>query len=103
VEKKELSSTIGKEILDLLAREDLTLEEAIKRSGAQPGRLTGDALDDLIKRIISRQPDVIGIIKSGQDKKGGKLKFLQGLIMKEARGQADPQEAADLLSKFLAG
>ncbi|MDR1020994.1 MAG: Asp-tRNA(Asn)/Glu-tRNA(Gln) amidotransferase subunit GatB [Synergistaceae bacterium] len=103
VEKKELSSTIGKEILDVLAREDLTLEEAVKRSGAQVGRMTGDALGELIKRIISEQPDVVQTIKSGQDKKGGKLKFLQGLVMKEARGQADPQEAAGLLSKFLAG
>jgi aspartyl-tRNA(Asn)/glutamyl-tRNA(Gln) amidotransferase subunit B len=101
IECAELSSTIGKEVLDLLAREEMTLEEALRRSGAQRGRLTGDALRELIGRVMSGQPDVVETIKSGQDKKGGKIKFLQGLVMKEARGQADPKEAADSLSKLL--
>jgi aspartyl-tRNA(Asn)/glutamyl-tRNA(Gln) amidotransferase subunit B len=103
IEGKELSSTIGKEILDLLAREELTLSQALERTGARQGRLSGDALSELIIRIISEQPDVAETIKSGHDKKGAKLKFLQGLVMKEAKGQADPREAADLLSKFFDG
>ncbi|MDR1581268.1 MAG: Asp-tRNA(Asn)/Glu-tRNA(Gln) amidotransferase GatCAB subunit B, partial [Synergistaceae bacterium] len=101
VEAKELSSTVGKEVLDILAREDVPFDEALKRTGARAGRLTGGALETLIGRIISANSDVVETIKSGQDKKGGKLKFLQGQIMKEAKGQADPREAASLLAEKL--
>ena len=101
VEAKEISSTIGKEILDLLARKDISLDDAIKRIGAPAGRVSGDALDALLCKIFSENPDVVGAIKSGQDKKGGKVKFLQGLVMKEAKGQADPREVSEALSKKL--
>jgi aspartyl-tRNA(Asn)/glutamyl-tRNA(Gln) amidotransferase subunit B len=102
VEAKELSSTVGKEVLDILAREDIPFGEALKRTGAQTGRLTGGALETLIDRIIAANADVVETIKSGRDKKGGKLKFLQGQVMKEAKGQADSREAASLLSGKLA-
>ncbi|MDR3255836.1 MAG: Asp-tRNA(Asn)/Glu-tRNA(Gln) amidotransferase subunit GatB [Synergistaceae bacterium] len=101
VEAKELSNTLGKEILDVLAREDISLADAVKRSGASAGRLTGASLDEIIKKIVSANPDVVETIKNGEDKKGGKIKFLQGLVMKEARGQADPKEAAESLAKNL--
>jgi aspartyl-tRNA(Asn)/glutamyl-tRNA(Gln) amidotransferase subunit B len=101
VEAKDLSSTIAKDILDVLARENMTLADAIKRSGASATRLTGDALGALIEKIFSENADVVETIKSGQDKKGGKIKFLQGLVMKEARGQADPAEVAAMLEKKL--
>jgi aspartyl-tRNA(Asn)/glutamyl-tRNA(Gln) amidotransferase subunit B len=101
VDAKEISSTVGKEILDILAREDISFTDALKRVGASAGRLTGAALKEIIGRIVSEQSEVADTIKSGQDKKGGKLKFLSGLIMKEARGQADPKEASDILAKLL--
>ncbi|MDR1471996.1 MAG: Asp-tRNA(Asn)/Glu-tRNA(Gln) amidotransferase subunit GatB [Synergistaceae bacterium] len=101
VESKELSSTIAKDILDTLSREDITLDEAVKRSGASAVRLTGCLLDEVVDRICAANPGVVETIKSGRDKKGGKMKFLQGLVMKETRGQADPSEAAGSLSKKL--
>ncbi|MDR3322067.1 MAG: Asp-tRNA(Asn)/Glu-tRNA(Gln) amidotransferase subunit GatB [Synergistaceae bacterium] len=101
VEKGELSSTVGKEILDVVAREDVSLADAIERSGAAGGRLTGEVLDAIVTKIISSNADVAETVKSGQDKKGGKVKFLQGLVMKEARGQADPKEAAESLARIL--
>ena len=88
-------------MLGLMAREDLTLAEAVKRLGAPQGRLSGDALRELALRIVSSQPDVAETIRNGLDKKGGKIKFLQGLVMKEARGQADPNEVAGCLSELL--
>ena len=101
IEQGDISSTIGKELLGLMAREDLTLAEAVKRLGAPQGRLSGDALRELALRIVSSQPDVAETIRNGLDKKGGKIKFLQGLVMKEARGQADPNEVAGCLSELL--
>ena len=101
VEAKEISSTVGKEVLDVLAREDISLEDAIKRIGAPVGRLTGDSLDSLLCKIFSENSDVVETVRSGQDKKGGKIKFLQGLVMKEAKGQADPKEVSEALAKKL--
>ena len=101
VEAKEISSTIGKEALNLLARENMSLEGAIKRIGAPVGRVTGDALDAMIGKILSGNPDVVEAITSGRDKKGAKVKFLQGLIMREAKGQTDPKEVSEALSKKL--
>lgn len=101
VEKKELSNTVAKDILALLVKEKISLLEAIDRSGASTTRPTGDALSDVIRKIMTANPDVVETIQSGQDKKGGKIKFLQGLIMKETRGQADPKEVAESLSRLL--
>ncbi|MCL2683855.1 MAG: Asp-tRNA(Asn)/Glu-tRNA(Gln) amidotransferase GatCAB subunit B, partial [Synergistaceae bacterium] len=104
VEAREISSTIGKEVLGVLARENrekLSLDDAIKRVGAPVGRVTGDALDAFLCKILDENPDVVDTIKSGQDKKGAKMKFLQGLVMKEAKGQADPGEVSEALSKKL--
>jgi len=104
VETKEISNTIGKKVLDVLASENsekFSLDDAIKRVGVPVGRVTGDELEILINKVSSENPDVVEIIKSGQDKKGGKIKFLQGLVMKEAHGQADPMEVSEALSKKL--
>ncbi|MDR1886177.1 MAG: Asp-tRNA(Asn)/Glu-tRNA(Gln) amidotransferase subunit GatB [Synergistaceae bacterium] len=101
IEDGELSSTVGKDILELLVAEDMSLDDAIKRSGASGRRLTGDALDGIISGVLEANPDVADVIRSGQDRKGGKLKFLQGLVMKETRGQADPKEASEVLSRRL--
>ena len=102
IENSELSSTVGKDILLLLCRERITLSEAIGKSGAAQSKLTGTTLEETIRRIMDAQPDVVVTIRSGGDKKGAKAKFLQGLVMKETRGQADPQEVADSLSRLLA-
>ena len=101
VEAKEFSSTVAKETLDILARENISLDDAVKRTGAPIGRITGGALDALIEKIFADNSDVVETIKSGQDKKGGKVKFLQGLVMKEAKGQADPKETSEALAKKL--
>jgi aspartyl-tRNA(Asn)/glutamyl-tRNA(Gln) amidotransferase subunit B len=101
VEAKEISSTVGKEALDVLARENISLQDAIKRTGASVGRLSGASLEDLIGKIFAENPEVAETIKSGQDKKGGKIKFLQGLVMKESKGQADPREVSEALAKKL--
>ncbi|MDR3353412.1 MAG: Asp-tRNA(Asn)/Glu-tRNA(Gln) amidotransferase subunit GatB [Synergistaceae bacterium] len=101
IENRELSNTVGKDVLDLLVKDGCSLEDAINRSGASSAKLTGSSLDGLIATVMEANADVVGVIKSGQDKKGGKAKFLHGLIMKESRGQADPKEAAEALSRML--
>lgn len=101
VEKKKFSSTVAKDMLDLIVKEGISVDDAAKRCGAAGCRLTGTALEEVIQKIMGAQEDVVETIRSGQDKKGGKAKFLQGLVMKETRGQADPKEVTESLNRLL--
>ncbi len=64
----------------------------MKALGITEGGVGGDALTGTIQAILQANPDVVEEIKSGKDTKGKKMKFLQGLVMKETKGQARPQE-----------
>ena len=103
VEDKKFSTTQAREIFDYIANNDVSLDGAIKACGVvESGAVTGDALLDAIRNIIKANPDVVEEIKSGKDTKGKKMKFLQGLVMKETKGQAKPQELPDIINKLLA-
>ena len=101
VEKKELSNTQAKDVLAAMYGEKLSLEAAMKKCGAAGGRLTGDALKAVIEKVFAAEPRAVETIKSGADKKGAKTKFLQGLVMRETRGSADPAEVAKTLAEML--
>jgi aspartyl-tRNA(Asn)/glutamyl-tRNA(Gln) amidotransferase subunit B len=65
------------------------------------GKVSGGALKDIIDEVLRENAEVIEDIKSGRDKKGKKVKFLQGLVMRRTKGQADPQEVSELLDESL--
>ena len=71
----------------------------MKALGITEGGVAGNALADIVASVIAANPDVLEEIKSGKDKKGKKLKFLQGLVMKESKGQAKPQEVAEAIAE----
>ena len=77
------------------------IDEAVAKLGITEGGVAAGALDDIIQAVIKANPDVLEEIKSGKDKKGKKLKFLQGLVMKETKGQAKPQEVAEAIEKAI--
>ena len=100
IEDKKISTTAAKEVFDGMVT-GMDLEKAIESCGVTAGALTGDALAEVIRSVIGANQDVVEVIKSGQDKKDKKKKFLQGQIMREARGQADPKEVSELLDSEL--
>lgn len=101
VDDKKLSTTQGKEVFDYMCTNGGSVGDAIKALGITEGGVAGNALTDIIKAVISANPDVLEEIKSGKDKKGKKLKFLQGLVMKETKGQARPQEVAQAIEEAI--
>ena len=101
IEKGDFSSTIAKDILELMAKNKLALDDAVKQCGAGGSKLTEEALNTLISKIMEDQSEVVETIRTGQDAKGTKVKFLQGLIMKETRGQVNPKDASEALSRLL--
>ncbi len=101
VDDKKLSTTQGKEVFDYMIENKIGIDEAVKALGITEGGVGGNVLGEIIQAVIKANPDVIEEIKSGKDKKGKKLKFLQGLVMKETKGQAKPQEVAQAIEEAL--
>ncbi len=99
VDEGKLSTTQGKEVFDYMTAKNAGLDDAVKALGITEGGIAGNALNDIIAGVISANPDVLEEIRSGRDKKGKKLKFLQGLVMKETKGQAKPQEVAEAIAE----
>lgn len=99
VDGGKLSTTQGKEVFDYMCANDSGIDEAVKALGITEGGVAGNALADIVASVIAANPDVLEEIKSGKDKKGKKLKFLQGLVMKETKGQAKPQEVAEAIAE----
>ena len=102
IEDGKLSTTLAKKVFEVML-EGLDINEAVKKSGAAEGAVGTDALSGVIRSILEVNPDVVEEIKSGKDTKGKKMKFLQGLIMKETKGQARPDEVAAALESVLGG
>ncbi|GHS98205.1 aspartyl/glutamyl-tRNA(Asn/Gln) amidotransferase subunit B [Synergistales bacterium] len=100
VESGKLSTTQAKGVFEEMLT-GLSIEDAIKKTGAVEGGVGAGALLVLVKSILAANPDVVEEIKSGKDTKGKKVKFLQGLIMREAKGQAKPDEAASAIEAAL--
>ncbi len=101
VEKRELSNTQAKDVLAVMVEKKASLKEAVGLCGISDGRITGHALEEVIRKIFASEPEAVETIKSGNDKKGAKVKFLQGLVMRETRGSADPAEVASLVNSML--
>ena len=99
VDGGKLSTTQGKEVFDYMCANDSGIDEAVKALGITEGGIAGNALADIVASVIAANPDVLDEIKSGKDKKGKKLKFLQGLVMKETKGQAKPNEVAEAIAE----
>ena len=99
VDDGKISTTQGKEVFDYMFANNSDIDEAVSKLGITEGGVAGNALNDIIQSVIKANPDVLEEIKSGKDKKGKKLKFLQGLVMKETKGQAKPQEVAEAIAE----
>jgi aspartyl-tRNA(Asn)/glutamyl-tRNA(Gln) amidotransferase subunit B len=100
VEDGRLSTTLARQVFDEML-EGLSLEEAVKKSGAVEGGMGAAALGDLVRATLAANPDVVEEIRSGKDTKGKKIKFLQGLVMREAKGQARAGEVASAVETAL--
>ncbi len=101
VEEGRLSTTQAKAVFDRMAESGLSLDEAVSACGVTEGGVAGDALSAAIRGILEANADVVEEIRSGGDPKGKKVKFLQGLVMKETKGQARPPEVAAALDSAL--
>lgn len=92
-----ISSKQAKEIIPVLMTDGGTIDAVIASLGLSQIN-DSDALVLIINKVISENPASIVDYKDGKDRA---LKYLMGQIMKESKGQANPQVVNTMLTKIL--
>jgi aspartyl-tRNA(Asn)/glutamyl-tRNA(Gln) amidotransferase subunit B len=92
-----LSSTAAKEVLILSILEAKDAKELAKTEGKLQISDTS-AIEKIVSTVLSANPAAAQDVRNGEMKAIG---FLVGQVMKESKGQANPQLAQDLIKKQL--
>lgn len=94
--QKEIHGKIAKQVLTIVARDDLDPNHIIEQEGWKS--LHGAELRKLIARVMEAHADVVQNLHSNPKKSVG---FLVGAVMKESSGQAHPQETQEIIRTLL--
>lgn len=97
IEDKSISSNNAKNVFHLLWAGEHDIEEIINREGYQQSNDSG-ALEELISTVVQNNPTQAADYRAGKEKL---LAFFVGQIMKQTKGQADPELVNSLLKKHL--
>jgi aspartyl-tRNA(Asn)/glutamyl-tRNA(Gln) amidotransferase subunit B len=97
IEDGDISGKAGKEVLDYLMENDISVKEVIEKLGLKQVSDDG-AILAIIDDILANNPEKIEQYKSGKDKLFG---FFVGQTMKASKGSANPQVVNKLLQERL--
>lgn len=97
VQDNTISSNIAKTIFTLLWNGEQDVDAIIQREGYQQMD-NSSALEEMIVAIIQQYPEQAAEYKAGKEKL---LAFFVGQIMKQTKGQANPEQINILLKKHL--
>ena len=92
-----ISGKIAKTVFELMANGDLDPQKVVEEKGLKQ-ESDPKALESLIDKVISENPDKVKEYKSGKEKLFG---FFVGQAMKASNGKANPQLVNDILKKKL--
>ncbi len=91
-----ITGKIAKELIEAMFETGKTAEALIAERGIKV--VDASAVASLVDAVLVANPDVVAKIRAGQDKAMG---FLVGQVMKEAKGQARPDDVNRLLKDAL--
>ncbi len=97
LERNDISSKQGKEILPILITEGGDYNTLINKLGMKQIS-DADSLLELVSKVIDENPESVIDFKAGKDRA---TKYLMGQIMKASRGQANPALVNKLLIEVL--
>lgn len=97
VEAGELSSSAAKTLLEKLIGEGGDVSSLAHKYNLIQ-KSDSDEIEGIVQKVIDANPAVVDQIKAGEDKAIG---FLVGQVMKESRGQANPQMAQTAIRKLI--
>jgi aspartyl-tRNA(Asn)/glutamyl-tRNA(Gln) amidotransferase subunit B len=99
IDSGEISGKIAKTVFEEMGRTREGPETIIRRMGL--AQVSDEAsLGAVIDRVLASNPKQLAEYRSGKTKVLG---FLVGQVMKETKGQANPQVTNELLLKKLSG
>jgi aspartyl-tRNA(Asn)/glutamyl-tRNA(Gln) amidotransferase subunit B len=92
-----ISGKIAKTVFDEMARSGKPPRQIVEEKGLVQITDT-DAIDDVVAKVISGNPEEVAAYKNGKTKLLG---FFVGQVMKETRGKANPKMVNEILRKKL--
>ncbi|KTD08094.1 Asp-tRNA(Asn)/Glu-tRNA(Gln) amidotransferase subunit GatB [Legionella jamestowniensis] len=95
--QKTISAKIAKEIFIHLWAGEKDVDEIIKQEGLSQ-TIDANLLDEVVKSIINQYPQQVADYRAGKDKL---LAFFIGQVMKQTKGQANPDDVNRLLKNYL--
>lgn len=99
IEKGEISTTVGKTVLEEIIFSDKTAADVVEEKGLRQMNDTA-ALEQVVRDILAANPKVV------EDYRGGKtnaLGFLVGQCMRASKGKGNPNIMREMLEKALNG
>ena len=94
---RAISSTVAKEVFEVLFEEDIDPEQYVEEKGLKTVQDEG-ALKETVLQVIAANPQSVEDYHNGKEKAIG---FLVGQTMKAMKGKADPASVNQLLKEAL--
>ena len=94
---RAISSTVAKEVFEVLIEEDIDPEQYVEEKGLKTVQDEG-ALKETVLQVIAANPQSVEDYHNGKEKAIG---FLVGQTMKAMKGKADPASVNQLLKEAL--
>jgi aspartyl-tRNA(Asn)/glutamyl-tRNA(Gln) amidotransferase subunit B len=98
VERGDITAASGKKVFSEMFDTGKKAAEIIATGGMAQISDTG-AIETVARAVIAKSPDNVAKYKSGNE---GVFKFFVGQVMKETKGQANPQIVNEILKRVLA-
>jgi aspartyl-tRNA(Asn)/glutamyl-tRNA(Gln) amidotransferase subunit B len=97
VDDGTISGKIAKSVFDEMARSGQSARQIVEEKGLAQISDSG-AIEDVVARILAANPAEVEAYQNGKAKLLG---FFVGQVMRETRGQANPQLVNDILKRKL--
>ncbi len=98
VERGEITAASGKKVFATMFDNGKKAAEIIAAEGMSQISHTG-AIEAIARAVVAKSPDNVAKYRSGRE---GVFKFFVGQVMRETRGQANPQIVNEILKRVLA-
>jgi aspartyl-tRNA(Asn)/glutamyl-tRNA(Gln) amidotransferase subunit B len=99
IDKGEITAASGKKVFAVMFDTGRQPAEIIAAEGFAQLTDTG-AIEKIAREVVAKSPGNVAKYRAGNE---GVFKFFVGQVMRETRGQANPQAVNDILKRVLAG